>query len=115
MESNVKYQPILGRILIKREIRKTTVGGIILPNARNHAKHEGVIVALGETAGWSETYNEQLEKIPVKILNVGDKVIFGKYAGAWLDSTETGGKENDDGTLYICQEADILAVIKEQT
>lgn len=109
-----KYQPKFGRVLIKREIREKTAGGIILPEnaAKRHAPCKGVIVALGETAGWTETYSEDseiIERIAVQTLRVGQTVLFGRHAGAWLDGTE----EKDDGTLYICQDQDILAVINE--
>lgn len=112
MESPINFKPILGRVLIKREV-KDKVGSIIIADPKRHAKCEGKIVALGETAGWSETYNDNLERTPVKILNVGDHVIFGRHAGTWLDSTYSMQGENDDGTLFLCQEGDILA-IKEQ-
>lgn len=107
MESSVKYQPKFGRVLIKREVTKKTAGGIILPEqaVKRHASCEGVIVALGETAGWTETHEGQKQ-----ILKVGDHVIFGRHSGAWLDASYDKGQENDDGTLFICQDEDILAV-----
>lgn len=107
-----KYQPKFARVLIQREVKKKSAGGIIFSDAKRHAKCEGIIVGLGETAGWIEAYNDN-HLTPVRTLDLGDKVIFGAYSGAWLDSTYTGDKENDDGTLFICQDADILAVIKE--
>jgi co-chaperonin GroES (HSP10) len=110
MESRVKYEPKFGRVLIKREVQEKTKGGIILPDAakKRHAACRGVIVALGETAGWTETYIDG-ELKPVQTLSVGDNVIFGRHAGAWLD----GDEEKDDGTLFICQDQDILTIIKE--
>lgn len=113
MESSIK--PKFGRVLIKREIVEQTKGGIILTKdtAKRHATCEGVIVGLGETAGWTETFNNDNERISVQTLKIGDKVIFGRHSGAWIDGTYTGDKANDDGSLFICQDADILAVIKE--
>lgn len=107
MEKSVKYQPKFGRVLIKRKVDEVTKGGIILTEntAKRHATCEGVIVALGETAGWVEVQDKQIQT-----LNVGDEVIFGKHAGAWIDATYGNG---DEGTLFICADADILAVIKE--
>lgn len=102
----VKYQPKFGRVLIKREI-KAKIGSIIIPDAKRHATCEGVIVALGETAGWVEVP----EKGYVQTLKIGDNVIFGRHSGAWLDASYAA--EKDDGTLFICQDADILATIKE--
>ncbi len=114
MESTVKYKPKFGRVLIKREIKEKSAGGIILPDAKRHARCEGVIVALGETAGWTETYDTDNERVPIQTMKLGDKVIFGRHSGAWLDAThKTTGEENDDGSLFICQDQDILAVINE--
>jgi chaperonin GroES len=96
MASSVKYQPIFARVLIKREINEKSSGGIIIPNAKRHATAEGEILALGETAS--------------EILKVGQKVRFGKHSGAWLDPSD---KEGDEGTLFICQDEDILAIISE--
>lgn len=106
MENTVKYQPKFGRVLIKRKVEEVTKGGIILTEntAKRHATCEGVIIALGETAGWVEVQGQDIQT-----LNVGDNVIFGKHAGAWIDATYG----NDEGTLFICSDADILAVIRE--
>jgi len=107
-----KYEPKFGRVLIERE-NKEKIGNIIIPDAKKHAKCEGKVIALGETAGWTESYiNGELK--PVQTLKIDDKVLFGKHSGAWLDATFSNGNENDDGKLFICQDADILCVIKEQ-
>lgn len=100
METNIK--PKFGRVLIKREVAEK-IGSIILPEAqqKRHAACEGVIIALGETAGFTEIPNQGW----VQTLKLGDKVIFGRHAGAWLDETK-----DDNGTLFICQDEDILAV-----
>lgn len=111
--ATVNYVPKFGRVLIKRQI-KEKIGSIYVPDAKRHASLEGIIVALGETAGWAQTY-ENGNLVPVQTLCVGDKVIFGRHSGAWLDSTSNAkGEENDDGSLFICQDADILCVVKEQ-
>lgn len=117
MASSIKYEPKFGRVLIRREIREKTAGGIILPDSarKRNASCDGIIVALGETAGWTEAYNSQGELNPTQTLKVGQKVIFGRHSGAWLDATYgADGRENDDGSLFICQDQDILAVIHEQ-
>lgn len=112
-----KYKPKFARVLIEREVRQK-VGSIIIPEtmAKRHASSVGKIVALGETAGWTETYNENGESTPVQTLRVGDKVIFGRHSGAWLDegAYDAKGNETDQGTLFICQDQDILAVINEE-
>lgn len=108
METSVKYQPKFGRVLIERKVSEK-IGSIILPDAQRHATCEGTIVALGETAGWAEVPG----KGNIQTMQVGDKVIFGRHSGAWLDASYGNrGEINDDGKLFICQDADILAIIK---
>lgn len=101
--------PKFGRVLVKREIKKQTSSGIFIPEsaAKRNAPCEGVIVSLGETAGYIEDPSNNMQ--PTRIFNVGDNVLFGRHSGAWLDATEG----NDDGTLFICQDADILAVMRK--
>lgn len=109
----IKYEPKFGRVIIKREVADK-IGAIIIPEnaAKRHAACEGIIMGLGETAGWVEVY-EDGERIPKQTMKIGDKVIFGRHSGAWLDATYGAKGENDDGTLFICSDADILAIIKE--
>lgn len=95
--AEAKYTPLFARVLIRREIEEKR-GSIILPDAKRHARSEGVIVAKGPTADDS--------------IKVGQTVIFGKHAGTWLDATYTKGSANDDGTLYMCQDEDILAIVE---
>jgi co-chaperonin GroES (HSP10) len=92
-----KYKPIFARVLIEREIKKQTDGGIILPNAKRYASCEGKIVALGETT--------------TDVLQVGQRVVFGRHSGAWLNASAK--EDADDGTLFICQDEDILSIIEE--
>jgi len=93
------YKPLFSRVLIKREV-ESKKGSIIIPDniAKRHSSCIGVVVDKGETASDN--------------VSIGDQVIFGKNAGAWLDSTYGTKGENDDGTLYICQDEDILAIVK---
>lgn len=101
------YEPKFGRVLIEREVKKAS--GIIIPEdaAKRNAPCIGTIVALGETAGFTDSYltdsDGQLNQHTVQTLKIGDRVLFGRHAGAWIDGD----------TLYICQDADILAVIKD--
>lgn len=91
------YRPLFGRVLIEREVEEKR-GSIYIPDAKRHARSEGKVIAIGDTA---------------EGIKVGDHVIFGRNAGAWLDSTYTGSVENDDGKTFICQDEDILAVIED--
>lgn len=110
---SIQYRPLFGRVIIKREKLEKTKGGIFIPDTqtKRQARSEGIIIAMGPTAGFV-TVNNGEEKT-IQTLKVGDKVIFGRHAGTWLDSTYTESAEKDDGTTFICQDEDILAVIEE--
>jgi co-chaperonin GroES (HSP10) len=123
---HVSYTPKFGRVLIERQVSEK-VGSIYLPQAqqRRTAACVGKIVGLGETAGWIQQPVEGSDQLIHKqIFKIGDQVLFGRHAGAWLDETyssfrdpksgQAGMKSNDDGTLFICQDADILAVINDE-
>ncbi len=94
-----KYHPIFARVLIHRELKTKSAGGVILPDSavKRHAACEGTILALGETAS--------------EILKVGQRVLFGRHAGMWINDSHN--KDADDGTLFLCQDEDILAIIGE--
>jgi chaperonin GroES len=89
-------KPLFARVLLKRETLKK-VGSIIIPESSQdrHARCCGTILALGPSA------SDQL--------NIGDRVVFGKYAGSWLDED---GRDNNEGEFYIVQDEDILAVVE---
>lgn len=112
-------KPKFGRVLIKREITKKTAGGIYIPEnaAKRHAACEGIIVGLGETAGFTETYiqDEGGNWVPhvVQTLKVGQRVQFGRHSGTWLDGKlNDKGEDTDEGTLFLCQDQDILTEIE---
>lgn len=112
--ADVVYEPKFGRVLIEREVNEKSKGGIIIPNAKRYAACTGKIIALGETAGWTDAYDEEGNQLTKQVFKVGDEVMFGKHAGAWLDATyDNKGEQNDDGKLFICQDADILCVINK--
>lgn len=109
--SKTKYKPLFSRVVIEREVQ-TKVGSVMLPEhlQKKHARCEGVVIAIGPTADG---------------VKIGDKVIFGRHSGTWLDGsysqvavqTQQGQqralKDNDDGTLFLCQDEDLLAIIEE--
>lgn len=103
-----KYTPLFARVLIQRMVEEKR-GSIHIPAniAKRHARSEGTVIAVGPTADEN--------------IKVGDHVIFGKHAGTWLDGTYSefkdargviGSKDNNDGTLFICQDEDILVKVE---
>jgi chaperonin GroES len=87
------FQPFGDKILIKiKEIKNETQGGIILPdNASKEKPTKGEVIKIGGTP---------------KNIEVGDTVIFAKYAGT--DITLDG-----DDYLIIETYKDILGIIKK--
>ena len=109
----MRYKPKFGRVVIEREVNQK-IGSIILPDAKRHAPCTGKIVALGETAGITSSYDDDGNDVVIRTLKIGDKVIFGRHSGSWLDASYSQtGLANDDGKYFICQDQDILAVVEE--
>jgi co-chaperonin GroES (HSP10) len=106
------YRPLFGRVLLEREIL-AKVGSIIIPEdqRKRQAICKGKIIALGETAGWTKTYEEKGEKF-IRTINVGDTVSFGRHAGTWLDKSYGVAKDDDEAPYFLCQDEDLLAVIE---
>jgi chaperonin GroES len=99
METNIKrILPLHDRVLVKRlESLHKTASGIVIPDAALEKPDQGEVIAVG--AG------EILKDGKVRPLDVkvGDKVLFGKYAG---QSVKVGGEE-----LLVMREDDIIAVL----
>lgn len=92
-------RPLHDRLVVKRlEESQTTQGGIVLPDNAKEKPSKGEVIAIGEGKPLD---NGTVRLLPVK---VGDKVLFGKYAG------------NDirlDGTDYlVLREDDVIAIIE---
>ena len=96
----MKIRPLHDRILVQRlEEEEKTKGGIIIPDTAKEKPIEGKVVAVGN--------GKLLENGEVKPLDVkvGDKVLFGKYAGT---EVKIGGEE-----YLIMREDDVLGIIEE--
>ena len=64
-----KFKPLGDRVLIKPiEADSKTKSGIVIPDAAKERPLEGVVVSVGD--------HKDL------ILNIGDKVIYGRYVGS---------------------------------
>lgn len=86
--TSVKFKPLKDRVLTSytEELEKSS-GGIYIPDAAKEKPQKGKIEAVGGE---------------VKLVKVGDTVLFDKYSGS---------KINLDGTDYlILKEEDILGV-----
>ena len=97
MASSIR--PLHDRIVVKRlEEDQTTPGGIVIPDAAKEKPVKGEVVAIGNGKPLD---NGEVRPLEVK---VGDKVLFGKYAGneIKLDNTD----------YLVLREDDVIAVLE---
>jgi chaperonin GroES len=96
----MKLRPLQDRIIVERIEEETkTAGGIIIPDTVSKEKpQEGKVIAVGKGK-----VTEDGKVLPVDV-KVGDRVLFGKYAGS---DVKVDGKE-----YLIMREDDILGVIE---
>jgi chaperonin GroES len=95
----MNIRPLHDRIIVERIEEETmTAGGIIIPDSAKEKPIEGTIIAVGKG---KLTEDGKLLPLDVK---VGDKVLFGKYAGTEI---KIDGKE-----LMMMREDDILGVVE---
>lgn len=96
----MKIRPLHDRVVVRRaEEETTTPGGIVIPDSASKEKPiQGEVIAVGpgKTAD-----NGQVQAMAVK---VGDKVLFGKYAGTEVKLGE------DEYT--VMREDDIMGIIE---
>ena len=95
----MKIRPLHDRIIVKRlEEERTSAGGIIIPDTATEKPIQGKVIAVG--------HGKILEDGSVRKLDVkvGDKVLFGKYAGT---EVKVDGEE-----LLVMREEDVMAVIE---
>ncbi len=96
--SEIKLRPLADRVVVKaQEAEEVTKGGIILPDTAKEKPVQGTIVAVG-TGRVSDD-----GKVTPLTVKVGDKVLYGKYAGTEVTV---------DGQEYlIMRENDIFGII----
>lgn len=92
-------RPLHDRVLVKRiEEKEVRKGGIIIPDTAKEKPQEGEVIAVGKGRVMEDGKVQPLE------VKVGNKVLFGKYAG-----TEV---KLDDVEYLIMREEDILGIIE---
>lgn len=91
--SEITIKPLADRVVILPAPAETqTASGIIIPDTAKEKPQQGTVVAVGN--------GKVDEPLTVK---VGDKVLYGKYAGTEL---KWEGKD-----YLIMRESDILAIV----
>lgn len=94
----MKIRPLHDNVVVRRiDAETTTPGGIVIPDNATEKPQQGEVIAVGSG---KKLENGSLQSVDVK---VGDKVIFGQYAG---NSIKIGGEE-----LLIMSESDIYGVV----
>jgi len=94
-----KFRPLNDRVMVKRIDEGEQIrGGIIIPDSAKEKPQEGEVIAVG--AGKLLDSGTRIEPG----VNVGDKVLFGKYSGNEI--------KIDDEEYLIMREDDILGVIE---
>jgi chaperonin GroES len=95
----MNIKPLHDKVLIKRVDEETkTAGGIIIPDTAKEKPSEGIVEAIGNG------FRAEDGKILPMSVKVGDRVLFGKWAGTEI-------KVNGEARLII-KESDILAIVE---
>lgn len=95
----MKVKPLHDRVLVKRvEQKEQLSGGIIIPDSAKEKPMEGKIIAIG-----SGRVEKDGKKMPLEV-KVGDRILFGKYAGTEI--------KIEDKEHVILKEDEILGVIQ---
>ena len=95
----MNIRPLHDRVVVRRrEEERTSPGGIVIPDTAAEKPIQGEVIAVGK--------GKILENGEVRPLDlkVGDRVLFGKYAGS---EVKVSGEE-----VVVMREDDIMAVIE---
>lgn len=95
----MKLRPLGDRVIVKRlDNERQTASGIVIPESAAEKPDQGTVVAVGPGKR-----SDDGTVLPLD-LKVGDKVLFGKYAG---QSVKVDGEE-----VLVIREEEILAVFE---
>ncbi len=95
----MKIRPLHDRVVVRRvEDERTSPGGIVIPDTAAEKPMQGEVLAVGKGKIEDGGSRRPLE------VKVGDKVIFGKYAGTEF--------RQDGEEVLMMREDDIMAIIE---
>ncbi|OJA71833.1 co-chaperone GroES [Burkholderia ubonensis] len=95
----MQIRPLYDRVIVKRiEMQRTTASGIVIPDSAAEKPEQGEVVAVGSGRLLQDGTLRALQ------LNVGDQVLFGKYAG---QTVKVNGEE-----LLVMREEDVMGVLE---
>ena len=96
----MKIRPLHDRVIVKRmEEERKTASGIVIPDTATEKPDQGEIMAVGPGK------RDDSGKLIAMDVKVGDRVLFGKYAG---QSVKVEGQE-----LLVMREEDIMGVVEK--
>lgn len=101
----VEIHPLGDRVVVlPLEAEQVTASGIVIPDtAKGEKPQEGIVLALGKGGIGDDKAD------PTKHLNIGDKVLFGKYAGDEVKLKTKEGKEVEVKILHLDA---VLGIVK---
>ena len=95
----MNIRPLHDRIIVERLEEETkTAGGLIIPDTAKEKPQQGKVIAVGKG---KKTEDGKVLPLDVK---VGDKILFGKYAGTEI---KIEGHE-----FLMMREDDVLGVVE---
>ena len=95
----MKIRPLHDRVIVKRlEEVRTTASGIVIPDTATEKPDQGEVLAVGPGKK-----DDQGKVIPLDV-KIGDKVLFGKYAGQTV--------KLDGDELLVMREEDLMGVVE---
>ncbi|KWE60327.1 molecular chaperone GroES [Burkholderia ubonensis] len=96
----MSLRPLHDRVIVKRlDQETTTASGIVIPDSAAEKPDQGEVIAVGP--GRRDNDGQRI----VPDLKVGERVLFGKYAGQTV--------KVDDSELLVLREEDIVAVVNQ--
>jgi chaperonin GroES len=96
----MKIRPLHDRVIVKRmEEERKTASGIVIPDSATEKPDQGEVIAVGPGK------KDESGKTIAMDVKVGDRVLFGKYAG---QGVKIEGEE-----VLVMREEDIMGVIEK--
>ncbi|AZQ53046.1 co-chaperone GroES [Burkholderia cenocepacia] len=97
----MQIRPLYDRVIVKRiEQQRTTASGIVIPDSAAERPEQGEVIAVGSGRLLQDGSQRPLQ------LQVGDQVLFGKYAG---QTVKVNGEE-----LLVMREEDVMGVLEPE-
>jgi len=92
-------------LILPDEVKDKGAGGLYIPESvrerEQYAIDRGTVMAVGE--GF-------FSDMPGPVPQIGDKVVFNKYAGSLMMFHEEDGRKS----YRLCRDEDIIAIIEEE-